>query len=245
MDFSLSKIDQDRFGRVIAKVKLDSGDSVEDMLATARDARVDLLIVRLPTTELYLAQQLERSGGVLSDTLVYYQKKKIERYVVNLPVGYRSCSVEDRDVEAVGKVAAQSFKGYFGHYHADSRLERESCDAVYSSWAQDSCRRGGVADEVLLIKFNESIAAFATVKKLGQSAFEGVLFGVAPAHQGKGLYMFLMQLSQNWGLDNGCGRFLVSTQITNVVVQKNWCRVGLEPLNSFYTFHLWMNNDTI
>ena len=245
MDFSLSKIDQDRFGRVIAKAKLESGDRVEDLLAKARCAHVDLLIVRLPTTELDLAQKLERSGGILSDTLVYYHKKKIERYIVNMPAGYRACSVEDRDAEEVGRVAAQSFKGYFGHYHADSRLDRDSCDAVYSSWAQNSCRRGEAADDVVLIKSNESVAAFATVKKVGESAFEGVLFGVAPAHQGKGLYMSLMQLSQNWGLENGRGRLLVSTQITNVVVQKNWCRVGLEPLNSFYTFHLWINNDTI
>lgn len=240
MDFSLSKIDQDRFGRVIAKAKLESGDRVEDLLAKARCAHVDLLIVRLPTTELDLAQQLERSGGILSDTLVYYQKEKIDNYVVNLPAGYCACFAKEVDVAELGRVAAESFKGYFGHYHSDARLDQRACDAVYSSWAEKSCLKGELADEVVLVKSGERIAAFATLKKVDGKTFDGVLFGVAPGHQGKGLHQALMKLSQNWGAGRGLTRMITSTQLTNVAVQKNWCRVGLEPLNSFYTFHLWI-----
>jgi|AraplaCL_Col_mMS_1032034.scaffolds.fasta_scaffold01671_5 hypothetical protein len=245
MDFYLSKIDEERFGHVIAKAKLESGDDVDALLSTARDGKVEMIIVRLPTSELALAQELERKGGILSDTLVYYQKKRIEQYSEDLPDGYRACLVETSDMDAVGRIAAESFKGYFGHYHADPRLDRGACDAVYSSWARNSCRKGDLADEVILIKAGQEIAAFATLKKINATTFEGVLFGVAPGHQGKGLYLDLMKLSQNWGGEGKFGRMVVSTQITNVVVQKNWCRVGMEPLNSFYTFHVWMNNDSV
>jgi hypothetical protein len=245
MNFYLSKIDEERFGHVIAKAKLGPGDDVDALLSAARDEKAEMIIVRLPTSELELAQKLEAKGGILSDTLVYYQKKRIEQYFYDLPEGYRACFVEAGDIDAVGNIAAESFKGYFGHYHADPHLDRGACDAVYSSWARNSCCKGDLADEVILIKAGQDIAAFATLKKINATTFEGVLFGVAPAHQGKGLYLDLMKLSQNWGAEAKLGRMIVSTQVTNVVVQKNWCRVGMEPLNSFYTFHVWMNNDSV
>jgi hypothetical protein len=34
-------------------------------------------------------------------------------------------------------------------------------------------------------------------------------------------------------------RMVISTQVTNVAVQKVWCRVGFEPANSYYTLHKW------
>lgn len=239
MDFFLSGIDKERFGRAIAKAKLESGDDVAGMLSAARNAEAEMVIVRLPTSELALAQELERVGGILTDTLIYYQKK-IEHYPGDLPAGYRACLVEESDIEAVGLVAAESFKGYFGHYHADGRLAREDCDEVYASWARNSCRKGGLADDVIVIKCASEIAAFATLKKIDDTTFDGLLFGVAPGHQGKGLHQNLMRLSLNWGVDHGFQRMITSTQLTNVTAQRNWCRVGMEPLESFYTFHIWM-----
>jgi hypothetical protein len=34
-------------------------------------------------------------------------------------------------------------------------------------------------------------------------------------------------------------RMVVSTQITNLAVQKVWVRQGFELTGSYYTFHLW------
>ncbi|HZW12862.1 MAG TPA: GNAT family N-acetyltransferase [Noviherbaspirillum sp.] len=240
MEIALSELDRLRFSIITAKAKLDEGDAVDEVILRAKAMQTELLIVRLPTTAILAAQDLEKNGATLTDTLVYFQKKKIEKYDVSLPEGYAACIADSADAEMVEHLAADAFKGYFGHYHADRRLGRTECDAVYSSWAKNSCSKGDFADEVILVKKNGEIAAFATLKKLEGKDFEGVLFGVAPNHQGKGLYLNLMQLAQNWGCDNGSRRLLTSTQITNVTVQKNWCRVGMEPLSSFYTFHLWL-----
>jgi GNAT superfamily N-acetyltransferase len=144
---------------------------------------------------------------------------------------------DSKEVEAL---ARRTFAGYFGHYHADPRLGRDDCDAVYSSWAGASCTDKAVASDVILLRKSGSLAAFATIKQHSDIDFEGVLFGVSPDHQGKGLYPQLMQLTQNWGATRNLRRLLVSTQVTNVTVQKAWCRAGLEPMNSFYTFHLWL-----
>jgi GNAT superfamily N-acetyltransferase len=241
MDYALSQLDLDRFGVVTAKVTLDELDDVAQMMQLASKDGVQLLIVRTPTSCLDVAQRLEASGAFLADTLVYFQKKQVSIYDIQLPEGYHACVATEADVLEIEALAKSTFQGYYGHYHADSRLEPKSCDDVYSSWAKNSCLKGALADEVVLLKKNSEIAAFATLKIKNEIDFEGVLFGVSPSHRSKGLHLKLMQLAENWGGENGCRRLLTSTQITNVTVQKNWCRVGMEPLNSFYTFHLWMN----
>jgi hypothetical protein len=240
MEINLSELDKLRFGVTTAKAKITDEDSVDELIQKAKDMSVEFLIVRVPTNSIALAQNMEKKGAIITDTLVFFQKKKIERYQVELPKGYSASSAVVADAESVEQIASESFNGYFGHYHADPRLEKADCDAVYSSWARNSCEKNGLADEVILIKKSDEIAAFATLKKLNDTNYEGVLFGVAPNHQGKSLYLNLMQLSQNWGLDCGLRKLLTSTQITNVTVQKNWCRVGMEPLNSLYTYHLWL-----
>lgn len=241
MEINLSKLDHLRFRIITAKAKIDGEDSVEELISKFKILNAELAIIRLPTQCIQLAQDLEKAGAILTDTLVYYQRKKIALFEINLPTGYLACFATSDDAAKVEAIALESFKGYSGHYHADTRLCKEDCDAVYSSWAKNSCTQENLADEVLLIKCNEEIAAFATLKKINTIDYEGILFGVAPDHQGKGLYLNLMQLSCNWGMKNNMRRLLTSTQITNITVQKNWSRIGMEPLNSFYTFHLWMN----
>lgn len=241
MKIKLSELDQLRFGVITAKAEIGDGDTVDELISHAQTIGTELLIVRMPTNHIELSQELEKNGAFLTDTLVYYQKKKINEYEIELPGGYVVCDAEIEDAAQVEKVAAESFKGYFGHYHADPHLRREDCDNVYSSWAKNSCKKEALADGVILIKKGSEIAAFATVKKINAVDFEGVLFGVAPLHQGKGMHLNLMKLTENWGQRYNLRRLLTSTQINNITVQKNWCRVGMEPLNSFYTFHLWMN----
>lgn len=245
MEIYLSNIDQERFSRVIAKAKIDDSDDIRQLIVTARQMEAELIILRLPTTAVKAVQTLEKYGAILTDTLVYFQKKKINKYDVRLPDGYIACAAQSCDADEVSHLAADTFKGYLGHYHTDDRLDKSDSDDVYTSWAKNSCLKGTFADDVILIKKHHEIAAFATLKKINENSFEGVLFGVGIKHQGRGLHLNLMQLSQNWGFDNNLNRMLTSTQITNVTVQKNWCRVGMEPLNSFYTFHLWLNYDSI
>ena len=240
MKIELSELDQYRFGVVTAKVKMDGTDSVNELILSAKAVNVELLIIRLSTDHIALAQELEKNGAFLADTLVYFQKKKINFCQIELPANYVAIEAELNDAEQLELVAAESFKGYFGHYHADPRLNRADCDSVYSSWAKNSCKKGNLADGVMLIKNESEITAFATVKKINAVDFEGVLFGVAPKYQGKGMHLNLMKLTGNWGIKQGLKRLITSTQINHVTAQKNWCRVGMEPMNSIYTFHLWM-----
>lgn len=247
MNISLSDIDRQRFGVVTAKAALNGAEPVAELMDWCGAHGVQMLIARCPGTALAQVQQLERAGCFLTDTLVYFRKQDIARQDVALPQGYTTRLACAADADAVGALAGLTFEGYFGHYHVDPRLAKRDADLVYSSWAANSCGNSAVADAVVLIEHDAGqgpgIAAFATLKVRSEHEFEGVLFGVHPGHQGKRLYHALMQLAQNWARERAIAHMIVSTQVTNLSVQKVWCRQGFEPSASYYTFHKWFGQE--
>jgi ribosomal protein S18 acetylase RimI-like enzyme len=240
MNYVISKIDQQRFGVMTAKATLEGGDSVCDLIQKSKDDQVKFLIVRVPTNQIDITKQLENEGAFLADTLVYYVKNEVEFYANQLINGYEMRNAIVEDADSLEKVALETFENYPGHYHADGNLKKIDCDKVYASWAANSCKDKNVADSVLLIEKNNEIAAFATIKVIGESEIEGALFGVSPAHRNQGLHLHLTKASQNWAVNNGYRRMITSTQITNMIVQKNWCKLGFELDRSYYTFHKWI-----
>jgi hypothetical protein len=239
MKYSLSILDKNRFGFNTAKVLLEKNDSIDSLFLQCTQDNIEFLIIRVPTDSLNIVQELEKKDAFLADTLVYFQKKEIEKYQVMLPQGYTARLANFNDAADIEALALETFAGYMGHYHADKKLNSVDCDLVYSSWAAASCTNKAVADAVILIECDNEIAAFATLKVNNTLEIEGVLFGVSPNHRKKGLHLNLMQLSENWGKDNNYLEMITSTQINNVIVQKNWIQVDFEPRNSYYTLHKW------
>jgi GNAT superfamily N-acetyltransferase len=184
---------------------------------------------------------MEREGFLLMDTLLYYA-----RNLATAPVPEDTGSVPIRPVrpgeeDDVMRVAAESFRGYYGHYHADPRLDCEACDAVYSSWAYRSCVSRDVADEVLVADVDGAVAGFATLRLNTPAEGEGVLFGVAPAAQGRGIYRSFMVEAMRWCVEQGAEDMVVSTQVSNTAVQRVWARLGFTASRSYYTFHKWFD----
>lgn len=241
MQVSLSSIDEERFGIRTARALQVTVDSLEEVLSFCRDHNAKFLIARCLASELTAAQAMESSGFILTDTLVYYL-----RNLVNTPIPTDTSTVLVRPIRVgeesqVRVVAAECFRGYFGHYHADPRLDRAKCDETYVSWAVRSCMSREVADGVLVADEAGSIRGFATLRINSPEEGEGVLFGVAQMAQGHGIYRSFIVHAMQWFLSKGCTRMVVSTQITNISVQKVWTRVGFEPSHSYYTFHKWFD----
>lgn len=239
MNYELSTIDKQRFNVVTAKAFLENGDDVHLLFNKSKLDDVDFLVVRVSTDQLKIVQMLEQKGAFLTDTLICYFKKKITSYEENLPKGYNMRLATGADSVAIEGIAFKTFEGYLGHYHSDPNLEKYNCDLVYSSWAASSCNNKNVADAVVLLEKEREIVAFATIKIINTTEISGILFGVLPEHRNKNLYLSLMHLSESWGKNNDFNQMSVSTQITNIVVQKYWTRLGFEPKSSYYTFHKW------
>jgi GNAT superfamily N-acetyltransferase len=237
-----SQLDEERWGVRTALASLGSPADHESAAEFCRSHGIRLLVARVPSSEIRLAQALERDGFELTDTLVYY-----ERVLTNEPVPADTCEVPVRafrpgDEARVGAVARESFRSYQGHYHADPRLEPTKCDEVYVDWATRSCLARGDKSEVLVADAGGTLVGFATLRLNTPREGEGVLFGVAPSAQGKGVYRAFMIGAMQWCLSKGARRMVVSTQITNIVVQKHWARLGFEFRDARYTFHKWFDN---
>lgn len=237
----LSAIDEARFGIRTARVSHVTGDSLPSVMRFCRSHDVRLLIARCKASDLGVAQAMERVGFLLMDTLVYYA-----RDLLRSPIPADIGKVPVRPIQPgeegdVRQVAADSFRGYFGHYHADERLDRAKCDEAYIDWAFRSCVLPDVADQVLVANLEGRVSGFATLRLNSADEGEGVLFGVASWAQRRGIYRSFMVQGMQWCLSKGATRMVTSTQITNIAVQKVWTRLGSEPSHAYYTFHKWFD----
>jgi GNAT superfamily N-acetyltransferase len=235
---AFSEVDTERFGVRVARAQVD-GKNLSQVLEFCAAERIDLLIARCATKDLRTAQEMEALGFLLMDTLVYYSFDLTKGTIPDDTPRARVRKFVPDDKVQVETVAAAAFKGYYGHYHADSRLDPSKCDEGYVSWAVRSCASKQVATEVLVAERENKIIGFATLRLNSSEEGEGVLFGVAPEAQGIGVYRSFMVKGMQWCQEQRVKRMVVSTQVTNVAVQKVWCRVGFEPAHSYYTFHKW------
>jgi GNAT superfamily N-acetyltransferase len=237
----LSAIDEERFGFRTARASDLTADGLAAVLEYCREHGVRLLIARCKVSEMRAAQAMERAGFALMDTLVCYG-----RALIGLPPPADAGGVEIRlirpgEEESVKAIAAESFRGYAGHYHADDRIDRTIVEEIYPSWALRSCVSRDVADDVLVAELDGVLAGFATMRLNSPEEGEGVLFAVAPSAQGRGIYRSFMVHGTEWCRARHAKRMVVSTQIVNAAVQKVWTRLGFEFSHASYTFHKWLD----
>ena len=238
----LSTIDEERFGIRTARASGVTLGTLPHVMDFCQANEVLLLIVRCATSEFGAVHAMERAGFLLMDTLVYYSRDLARR-----PIPARMGSIPIRPIrpgeeEVVKSIAVESFRGYFGHYHADERLEKYKCDEAYEYWAYRSCVSRDVADEVLVAEHGGSVSAFCTFRVNAQEEGEAVLSGVSPSAQRRGIYRELLIAGMEWCLSRGSVRMVLSTQITNIAVQKVWVRLGSEPTHACYTLHKWLDS---
>lgn len=235
---SFSEIDSERFGMRIARAHIAKG-SFQCALDFCATEGIKMLIARCSSNDVHTAQGMEASGFLLMDTLVYYSFDLAKRTIPDDSARALVRKFRMEDSAEIQRVAGAAFRGYYGHYHADPRLDRTKCDEGYVSWAVRSCTSRQVATEVLVAELDSRVVGFATLRLNSTEEGEGVLFGVAPEAQGLGIYRSFMVNGMQWCGTEKVQRMMVSTQITNTAVQKVWCRIGFEPAQSYYTFHKW------
>ncbi len=236
---AFSEIDSAHFGIRVARASGVDVDDLPEVMHFCAVNRIDLLIARCAATHTSAAQAMEKHGFLLMDTLVYYKADLVKRPLPPASATLQIRALQPGDESQVQNIAAGAFKAYFGHYHADPRLDRRKCDEAYQSWALRSCK--GAADEVLVAEQHGEVRGFATLRLNSPEEGEGVLVAVAPKAQGRGICPALMVNSMHWCKERGAQRMIISTQVTNISMQKVWCRVGLEPSYSYYTFHKWFS----
>ncbi len=233
----------ERFGVRVALADAVTAAGLEDVLARCAAEGAALLIARCPASDLPAAHALEAAGARLMDTLVYY-RRALGPGTPPLPPPPAETVIRPargEDANRVEAITAAAFAGYDSHFHADPRLDRAACDAVYTSWARNSVLMPGVADAVLVAEVAGRVAGFLTLKWVDEATGEGPLYGVAPEFQGRGLGQALLHHGLRWFAERGAAGMQMSTQVTNTRSQTAWIRQGFRPDHALYTFHRWFD----
>lgn len=240
MQFQISPIDSNRFGVKAAKVFIEEGESVDQLMSESQAHGVQLLMIRTPAECSSVQAEIEAHGGFLADTLVYARADVRSVKLGELPFGMSIRAARSGDAADVGILSCRSFKGYVGHYHTDPRLKQDDADAAYGAWAE-SCVLGAAADNVFVVESATRIVAFAALKRLDDSNLDCVLCAVDAAFRGQGLLDALLRRSMVWAFENGFSTMEYSTHLANIAAQKAIGKLGFTPYKSVNTFHKWFD----
>ena len=239
---ALSPLDEARFGirtaRATGYVTMESLPAVIDF-CTANDVR--FLIARSRAEEVRVAQEMERHGFLLTETSVFLVRDLEKTPVPPHEGGLTIRPFVPEEEPIVRELAAESFHGYFGHYHADTRLDPAKCDAAYADWAGRSCVSPEFADAVFMAEAAGVIVGFLTLKRNGPEEGQPMLSGVRRDSRGRGAYRELIRRGLEWTRSLGAVRSVAAVHIANVGVLKTLGRLGYEPSSGYYTFHKWFD----
>jgi GNAT superfamily N-acetyltransferase len=234
-----SEIDTARFGFAVGQAYDITAATVSVVLEESRAAGLRLLLARCAASDWPTVHALEASGFLLMDTLVY-----LRRPLDDMPDNGGRHEVRPAapaEADEVAHVARDAFRDYIGHYHTDPRLDPLKVAEIYPSWAHRATADPAVADRVLVAEADGRIAGFAALKRIDAELVDGMLYAVAPAQRGRGMYRALLAASIAWASRSGYRSMVYSTQLSNLVALKTVLRMGFVPHRSSYTFHRWFD----
>lgn len=237
----LSTLDTNRFGIVTARADGVSADDVAAVLEFCNAHHVMLLIARCQVEDVDATHALMAANFLLMDTLVYYERDLVASALKDGATD----QLEDigvGDAEQVESIARVCFRDYLGHYHADSRLDRDACTEVYASWARSCCETVGPDAFVLVSGPARGRTGFSSFRRTADGDGELILGAVLPAARGRGLYRQFTLAGMLRLQQSGAKRFVTSTHLSNWGAQATWAGAGLRPSRAYHTFHRWFDS---
>ncbi len=229
---SISSLDSDRFGIVIARADRVTAHVVPAILSFCKQRDVVLLIARCDGGDPAAARRLALAGLVLFEAQITYRGA-----LVASPPARDIREARPDDAAGIAHLARTGFSDYGGHYHADPRLPPDACRDLYTDWALRGLS-GEAADVVFVVEVDGQLAAFGLFTRAADEIrFE--LSAVAPWARGHGHYRTILARGMNWGLDRGASAVVGIVAHGTVAAHRNLIAAGLRPASSTSTFHGW------
>jgi GNAT superfamily N-acetyltransferase len=236
---AISEPDSKTFGFICVRANHVTRAHIPEILEFSRQHQARVLITRSDTSDHATTHALEDAGYRLADTLVYSKAEHKGRTLPERRLALPIRPFRPSDSAQIVEVGRVLFANYFGHYHADPMFDRAKVLEAYVDWVRRSCANRAVAEEIFVADHQGRIAGFVTMRLNDSQESEMVVGGVHPDYRGKSLYRDFLITGIEWSIKKGCARLVYSTQINNYTVQRAWVDVGLQPYQSFYTFHKW------
>jgi hypothetical protein len=240
---SPSPVESGRFAVSMARVVVGQeaawDDALRDDLVAACARDEDVLVVRWPSRLVECGAVLAASGRdvVPADTLLYWEAPaamlaESGQQLADAPQVRRGGAKPPDLDDLVERV----FAGYVNHYTANPLLRRDLVVEGYVDWVRRTVR--SEPDSLAVLVHDEQSVGVATwfVDPAGDFV-EILLAGLVPEARRRGWYGLLLAEVGRVASRAGSARVVISTQGSNVSVQRAWVRAGFVPFASVTTAH--------
>jgi GNAT superfamily N-acetyltransferase len=235
-----SIVESRRFGIRVIRVTVPGDADADGALRLIEGSGAELVVLRFATTRLDVSDVVRNSAWNLvpAGTVVYWDKHLQAPDDSRKAPGDRDVNREAtaRDRDTVAQLIPLIFDGYRNHYSMNPALRGQAITDGYTEWALS--RVNAPDGFVTLLRRHAHDVGVATVALETHSDAEVELAGIHPDHQGQGHYATLMQGVERQAWDRGARHLVISTQASNIRVQRAWVRLGYAPCLAVDTVHL-------
>ncbi len=237
----LSLLDQERFKVITAKTDQITAENIDEILDFCARNNAELLIARCPAQDIHAVHAMEKKGFLLMETLLHFTKDLTDYTAMEYHTDVTIRLITPEDIPEVVKIARRAFSAYYGHYHADPRLDSVKATEVYSSWAGRCCTEPGVADYVFVAELDGEIVGFRAFRFNSPQQGEFFLAGVSPEARRRGVFKAFSISGFEWCKSMGVTELITSTHLLNIAIQNACTQLDYKISGSFYTFHKWFD----
>lgn len=234
--------DTNHFGFKVARLSEGDPEAIGEAMDTCLKERVRLVISRISTDNIRFAQELERLGFQIMDTVTRYRLNLSNATVpMTRIVTIRPCLVSE--AELLASMARSIYVNHMGHFHNDPKINRSKCNEVYAAMIRNSCIQQGYADLVLVAETEGQIVGFHSHRVEEEDGLAGIVSGVIPKAQGKGVGRDLILASIDWAKAQGLKWIEEYPHINNYRMHNLMTNLQFRMQSSSYTFHKWFEKE--
>jgi ribosomal protein S18 acetylase RimI-like enzyme len=221
---------------------------IDELTRSLGKRETQCVACRVQSSELAAIHALEQSGFLLMDTLLDlvfdFSRAPTEQTSPQRDKRLKTRRAEPADMPALMAISERAFAGYFGRYHADSRIPRSTATRIYSEWLRSAF--AGWADWILVAEFDNKIAGHGVWRKILErqdANSRGVascdLLVIDPEFQGRRLGTALV--SDGMQISRDFAQYLVTPlHVCNYSVQRTFQNLGWRIARARHSFHKWL-----
>jgi hypothetical protein len=168
------------------------------------------------------------------EPLIYYKFLELRSQDTRSRIEFEE--VTEKKIDEFKNNVYKIFKGYRNYYDKNRQLKKVDIAEVYSEWSE-SIVNNSMYQGLNAMEEGENIGI--VMFEINEHEINILLAGIAPKHQKQGKYnLMISNFIVNYCLKK---EVYISTQISNLTVQKCWIRNGFEPSLIIERFHCWNN----
>jgi hypothetical protein len=238
-----SKIDSQRFGIKTAKINNPELLTL-DTIKFLKKKDFKFVISRVASENIKLINFLEDNGFRIKDIQLTYKfdlvKQKINTHYLNHEITVRDGN--PNDMEQLKTIAVDCFWEY-GHYFADSNLNKLDCMEVYKEWTVNALLDKKDLEKFLVAEHENKVLGylFFKIKNIENKQFSfGGMGAVSAESRGGNVFSTLVIEGLNWAKDSGHLWQEHNVLNINYPVNKVFSKLGFSIYKSETTLHAWL-----